>query len=281
MARPALGRHRDGREPPQDRGAAARTRRRRRRRAGGRSITRRPAAPTFRSSIPPSRSAREGRVVAIGRDLRSIAALQQRLVEAQQSMERDYWRLRHVETRYRLLFQMATEAVLIVDAATPARSSRPILPRMRCSASPRAAMVGRTFLDAFDGDSATAIDALLAGVRVAGRADDVRARLASGDRAVPRVGVAVPPGERVAVPGAPVAAARATRRRRGVRAVDARRCWPGGGARPTPSSSPIPTAACSRPTPRSSTSRSSRPRSRRAASRSTAGSAGPASTSTC
>src|SRR4051812_24817059 len=48
----------------------------------------------------------EGRVVAVGRDLRSIAALQQRLVEAQQSMERDYWRLRHVETRYRLLFQM-------------------------------------------------------------------------------------------------------------------------------------------------------------------------------
>ncbi|MET1082226.1 MAG: PAS domain-containing protein, partial [Burkholderiales bacterium] len=58
----------------------------------------------------------EGRVVAVGRDLRAVAALQQRLVDAQQSMERDYWRLRHVETRYRHLFQMASEAVLIVDA---------------------------------------------------------------------------------------------------------------------------------------------------------------------
>ena len=45
----------------------------------------------------------DGRIVAFGRDLRANAALQQRLVDAQQSMERDYWRLRHVETRYRLL----------------------------------------------------------------------------------------------------------------------------------------------------------------------------------
>ncbi len=33
-------------------------------------------------------------------------------------MERDYSRLRHVETRYRLLFQVTSEAVLVVDAAT-------------------------------------------------------------------------------------------------------------------------------------------------------------------
>ncbi|NJL08611.1 MAG: PAS domain-containing protein [Methylacidiphilales bacterium] len=45
----------------------------------------------------------DGRVVAIGRDLRTIASLQQRLVAAQQSMEREYARLRHAETRYRLL----------------------------------------------------------------------------------------------------------------------------------------------------------------------------------
>ena len=59
-----------------------------------------------------------GGVVAVGRDLRSVAALQQRLVQAQQAMERDYWRMRHVETRYRLLFQASGEAVLVVDAAT-------------------------------------------------------------------------------------------------------------------------------------------------------------------
>lgn len=59
-----------------------------------------------------------GNVVALGRDLRSMALLQQRLVGAQQSIDREYARLRHSETRFRLLFQLASEAVLIVDAAT-------------------------------------------------------------------------------------------------------------------------------------------------------------------
>ena len=57
----------------------------------------------------------DGRMVAVGRDLKPLASLQQRLVEAQQSMERDYSRLRHVEMRYRLLFQMSLEPFLIID----------------------------------------------------------------------------------------------------------------------------------------------------------------------
>lgn len=56
-------------------------------------------------------------LVAFGRDLRNQVALQQRLVTAQLSMERDYWRLRQVETRYRLLFQMASEPVVILEGA--------------------------------------------------------------------------------------------------------------------------------------------------------------------
>ncbi len=58
------------------------------------------------------------RSVVFGRDLRANAALQQRLISAQQAMERDYWRLRHMETRYRSLFQVASEAVVIIDAAS-------------------------------------------------------------------------------------------------------------------------------------------------------------------
>ncbi len=68
--------------------------------------------------VPLSRDAGPHRSVAFGRDLRAQVALQQRLVSAQLSMERDYWRLRHVETRYRLLFQVAAEAVLILDATS-------------------------------------------------------------------------------------------------------------------------------------------------------------------
>lgn len=59
-----------------------------------------------------------GQVIAIGRDMRSAAVMQQRLLQTQQSLERDYVRLRQAETRYRLLFDMASEPVLIVDAAT-------------------------------------------------------------------------------------------------------------------------------------------------------------------
>ncbi len=60
----------------------------------------------------------EDRLIAIGRDMRSAAVMQQRLLQTQQSLERDYIRLRQAETRYRLLFDMATDAVLIVDAET-------------------------------------------------------------------------------------------------------------------------------------------------------------------
>ncbi len=58
----------------------------------------------------------EGHLIAIGRDMRGTAALQQRLLQSQQSIERDYIRLRQAETRYRVLFDVVSEPVLIVDA---------------------------------------------------------------------------------------------------------------------------------------------------------------------
>ncbi|MFO1306549.1 MAG: transcriptional regulator PpsR [Burkholderiales bacterium] len=122
-----------------------------------------------------------GRVVAVGRDLRSIAALQQRLVEAQQSMERDYWRLRHVETRYRLLFQMAREAVLVVDTQTlKVAEANPAA--VELLGDPDRRIVGRPLGESFDADSDKSLQSLLVSVRVAGRGDDVRVRLRDGDR---------------------------------------------------------------------------------------------------
>lgn len=60
---------------------------------------------------------RDHGLIAIGRNLQAVAELQARLVEAQQSMERKYWQLREVETRYRHLFDNADEPVLLVRAA--------------------------------------------------------------------------------------------------------------------------------------------------------------------
>ncbi len=61
-------------------------------------------------------SGNSGHTIAIGRDLRANAALQQRLLQAQQSLERDYLRLRQAESRYRMLFERAADAILVVDA---------------------------------------------------------------------------------------------------------------------------------------------------------------------
>ncbi len=119
-------------------------------------------------------------VIAIGRDLRSLAALQRKLVEAQQSMERDYWRLRQVETRYRLLFQVATEPVLIVDASND-RVTEANPSALQLLGEAPTGPVGRALADCFDVASAPEVVALLAAARSSGRADDVEVRLAGRD----------------------------------------------------------------------------------------------------
>jgi len=116
------------------------------------------------------------RMLAFGRDLRPLSQLQQRLVQAQQSMERDYSRLRHAETRYRLLFQMSAEAVLVLDAGTlGVVEANEAAKRILAGEDGRG---GGGFLDLFDEPGREAVQLLLAGVRAVGRADDARARLA-------------------------------------------------------------------------------------------------------
>lgn len=118
-----------------------------------------------------------GRSLVCGRDLRAIAALQQRLVEAQQAMERDYWKFRHAETRYRHLFQVAAEAVLVVDATTQkVLESNPAAASLVGDGGPQG-LVGQVFPLGMDARSAESINTLLAGVRATGRAETGRAEL--------------------------------------------------------------------------------------------------------
>lgn len=56
--------------------------------------------------------------IALGNDLRKISEVQSRLVEAQLEMEHEYRNLRRAETRYRILFQLLTEPIVIVDGAS-------------------------------------------------------------------------------------------------------------------------------------------------------------------
>jgi transcriptional regulator PpsR len=125
-----------------------------------------------------------GRVVAFGRDQRPVSSLQRRLVDAQQSMERDYARIRQAETRYQLLLQMAPDAVLLIDGTSlRVLESNPAARRLFGAAvEPRGPLAASRM---FAGDSARSVEQLLAGVLASGRADDVRARImADGDREV-------------------------------------------------------------------------------------------------
>ena len=98
----------------------------------------------------------KGRIVAFGRDLRDSVALQRRLIESQQAMERDYWRYREAETRYRHLFETTSEAVLIVDGSTLKLVEANPVARTLCSAR-RTRLVGASCYHHSPGDQRTRI----------------------------------------------------------------------------------------------------------------------------
>lgn len=124
------------------------------------------------------RIGRGSQLIALGRDLRNISMLQQRLVETQQAMEREYARIRLAETRYRMLFHLGTEPVFIVEAATQkVVEANPAAQKMMGGAG--GVSSGTILPSLFDADSAESLAALLKSARIAGRAGDVPATLAA------------------------------------------------------------------------------------------------------
>lgn len=121
----------------------------------------------------------DGPVLAIGRNLRATAALQRKLAETQQALERDYLRLRGAETRYRTLFKLAAEPVLVVDAGT--RRVTEVNPAAaRLIGKPERRIIGQDVVDLFDSASARDLETLFSALRVSGEAEDLSARLANG-----------------------------------------------------------------------------------------------------
>jgi transcriptional regulator PpsR len=117
----------------------------------------------------------EGRCLAQGRDLRAVAALQQRLIEAEQALERDYTKLRLAETRYRLLLQSVGDAVLTVDAATQkVIEVNPAAARLFGEDVKR--LAGRVFDEFFSAQTGRLVGDWLTGLRTSGRAEPLRVR---------------------------------------------------------------------------------------------------------
>ena len=128
---------------------------------------------------------KDRRIVAVGRDQRAMASLQQRLIEAQQAMEREYARIRDSEKRYRLLFQLAAEAVLIVDADSQrVLEANPAALALLGSEAKKAdsrKVLGANFTELFDKASRQAALSFMSALRVAPRVDNVHVQV-SGDK---------------------------------------------------------------------------------------------------
>ena len=118
----------------------------------------------------------DGPVLATGRDLRVIAAIQQRFLDTQNEMERGYWRARQAETRYRLLFQVATDAVLVVDGHTLRILEANQAASQMFDLSPEQ-MVDRPATLGFEERSRAGVEELLAAARASGQSGEIRARL--------------------------------------------------------------------------------------------------------
>ena len=123
-------------------------------------------------------------------------------------MERDYWQLREIETRYRLVFDAAKEAVMLVSAAdfriveanrTAAEALNPRAPQRRSA--------GRKLLHEVAAKDRDAVREMLARIRERGKALSIlvhlggrrkamdAARLADDGGAGPCISAAIHPGK--------------------------------------------------------------------------------------
>jgi transcriptional regulator PpsR len=111
-------------------------------------------------------------LIAIGKNLQAVAELQSRLIAAQQAMERDHWKRREIETRYRLLFENSNESFLMIRAsslriveANPAAAQA-----LGLSSGDPEALHGREFLEELVPQEREAFQMMLQRVREQGKA---------------------------------------------------------------------------------------------------------------
>jgi transcriptional regulator PpsR len=117
-----------------------------------------------------------GNAVMLARDLRPLAEMQQKLVSAQQALDRDYGQLRQADVRYRVLFHVAMEGVLVVDAST--RRVLEVNPAAAYMLDESAASLqGVALSDLIARGSWSAVQQLLSGIEAGARPSEIRAHL--------------------------------------------------------------------------------------------------------
>lgn len=113
-----------------------------------------------------------GHIIAVGRDMSSFSAMQRRLLATEQAIEQEYQRLRNSETRFRVLLQSASDAILIVDSKSGRltecnQSAANLLSR------PLKRLQGALLEDVFAEGDWPSVKSALETLRMSGRADDV------------------------------------------------------------------------------------------------------------
>lgn len=121
--------------------------------------------------------------IAFGRDLREAGRLQQRLLQVQQALERDYLRMRQLEARYRMLFERSSEAVIIIEAASlRIREANPAAHSMFGARA--GSLPGKKLLSVLDRNSRDAVQALVGSALVSDNVSPISLRLPRGAREV-------------------------------------------------------------------------------------------------
>lgn len=102
----------------------------------------------------------DGDVIAFGTDLRPVARIQQRLLDARQAMAVDYERIRRSEAKYRVLFHVTAEGALFARGAPPVVvSANPAAASML--GRPADALLGEQLERLFAPESADALATLI------------------------------------------------------------------------------------------------------------------------
>jgi len=107
-------------------------------------------------------------LVAVGKNLRAVAGVQSGLIASQHAREQDAWKLRTVETRYRLLFERSDEPLVQIDG-----TDLQIIDANPAAVRAGALDAGRDFLATLAPADRDSFRALLARVAEHGRAPRV------------------------------------------------------------------------------------------------------------
>lgn len=114
----------------------------------------------------------ESGLIAVGKCLRAVAEVTSRIVAAQAAREQDHWKLREIETRYRLLFDAAQDPVILLNLDTlRVEEANPAALR-NCGA-----VVGWPLHLLIAADDLGPTEAMMEVARVQGRAPAIRVRV--------------------------------------------------------------------------------------------------------